>query len=205
MSLDFDVILLTDGDKMLYDIERTIKRINKEENSDEYKDLVYDLESFIIDSYFSEEDKTDIQRQSYLGKVELVGIIHAEKEAERVFSRIRPVLLQLGMHECVKGFRLIERCVLEAVRISASGKTYRMKDIYPVVATHFSITAHNCERLCRYACKGIVPTKDLLHKYPFFEELTHRTYEEVTVKELVDILVKYLIVKHGFRTKSTKC
>ena len=51
----------------------------------------------------------------------------------------------------------------------------------------------------RYACKGVVPSREFSQKYPFFEVLTHRTYEEVTVKELVDILVKYVITKCNLR------
>ncbi|MBQ7399901.1 MAG: hypothetical protein IJW06_05540 [Clostridia bacterium] len=185
---------------MLYDIERTIKRMKDTKDGDEYKDLVYDLESFIIDMSFPEDDENGAQKRSYLGKIELVGKVLDEKETEKVFSKIRPVLLQLGIHECIKGFRLIEMCTLEAARIASSERTYQMKDIYPIVAKKFGITAHNCERLCRYACRGIVPSRDFAQKFPFFEELTHRTYEEVTVKELVDILVKYIIVKCNFRS-----
>lgn len=184
---------------MLYDIERTIKRMKDDREADEYKDLVYDLESFIIDMSFSQDDENDIQKRSYLGKMELVGRVLDEKESEKVFSKIRPVLLKLGIHESIKGFRLLEMCALVASRITLSGRAYQMKDVYPVVAEKFGITAHNCERLCRYACKGIVPTREFSQKYPFFEVLTHRTYEEVTVKELVDMLVKYVVAKCNLR------
>ncbi len=188
---------------MLHDVERKIKKINNTAKSDEYKDLVYDLESFIIDMTYSDGGKENVDRQSYLGKIELVGQVLDEREKEKVFSRIRPILVKLGIHESIKGFRLIENCVLEASRLSAGGIEYKMKDVYPIVAKAFGITSHNCERLCRYACKGIVPTKEFSLKYPFFEELTHRTYEEITVKELVDILVKYVLVKCNFRNRQT--
>ena len=177
--------------------------MNTTAKSDEYRDLVYDLESYIIDMSFPNGEGEDSGRQSYLGKVELVGQVLDEREKEKVFSKIRPILLKLGMHECIKGFRLIECCVLEAARLASSGIEYKMKDIYPVVAKSFGINSHNCERLCRYACRGIVPTREFSQKYPFFEELTHRTYEEITVKELVDILVKYVLVKCNFRIRQS--
>lgn len=184
---------------MLQDLERTIKRMNEKEKDEEYRNLVYDLESFIIDMSYGEDDG-DAGRQSYLGKMELVEKLFDEKETKTVFSKIRPVLLCLGVRENVKGFRMLEMCVLEAARVSAAGKEYQMKRIYPVVARIFGMNAHNCERLCRYALKGIVPTGEFSRKYPFFEELTHRTYEEVTVKELVDILVKYVLLKCNLRS-----
>ena len=176
---------------MLFDIERTIKKMDKNIKSDEYKDLVYDLESFIIDYSYDNGDalsSNDAERQSYLGKIELVNKVLDERESEKVFIKIRPVLLQLGINEGVTGFRLLEGCVLEAARMIVTFGTYKMKDIYPIVAKNNSITAHNCERLCRYACGNIVPGKEFARKYPFFEALTHRTYEAVTVKELVDVI-----------------
>ncbi len=188
---------------MLYDIEKSIKRMNGKYKSDEYRELVYDLESFIIDLVYENENAdSSAERQSYLGKVELVNKVLEEKEEETVFSAIRPILCGLGVNESVKGFRLIEYCVLEAARRTSEGKGYIMKDIYPVAASKFGITAHNCERLCRYACESITPTVSFARKHPFFEELTHRTYEAVTVKEIVDLLVKYVLIKYSFRVKT---
>ena len=187
---------------MLYDIERTIKMMDKAAGSDEYKDLVYDLESFIIDLAFDDDgDGVNPEKQSYLGKLELMNQVRDQREGEKVFAKIRPVLVHLGIPEGIKGFRLLEACVLEAARLAVSGKDYRMKDVYPVVARQFSINSHNCERLCRYACLSVNPDRAFAQKYPFFEELTHRTYEQVTVKELVDLLVKYVLLKCQVRIR----
>ena len=118
-----------------------------------------------------------------------------------MYGEIRPVLCELGIPESVKGFRLLEECVLEAARKTVSGDAYLMMDIYPIVASKFDITPHNAERLCRYACDYVTPTRMSVRKYPFLEPLTHRTYENVTVKELVDLLVSYVAVKCKFKKK----
>lgn len=194
---------MTNGDYMLYDLKKSIKRMNDNYRSDEYKDLVYDLESFIIDlAYNSADDNESAERQSYLGKIELSNKVFEEKQEENVLSKIRPILSELGIPESVKGFRLLEYCVLEAARRVCDNGVYTMKDIYPVVGKKFGITAHNCERLCRYACESITPTVSFARRYPFFEELTHRTYEAVTVKELIDILVRFILAKLNFKLKT---
>ena len=77
-----------------------------------------------------------------------------------------------------------------------------MKDVYSVVANDFGITSHNCERLCRYACNEVVADREFAKRYPCFEQLTHRTYERVTVKELVDLLSGYVITKCNVRNRS---
>jgi hypothetical protein len=164
---------------------------------------VYDLESFIIDVSFDEENENP-EKQSYLGKLELVNAVRDKREGEIVFSKIRPILVNLGIHEGVKGFRLIEACVLEAAREKLARGTYIMKHVYSVVAKNNSINAHNCERLCRYACLSACPNRTFAQKYPFFEELTHRTYENVTVKELVDLLVRYVLSKCIVRLKQNE-
>ena len=189
---------------MLYDIERKIKSVGKNVNSDSYKELLYDLESYIIELIYASDDddcESDAEKQSYIGKRELVNKVLDENENTKVCSRIRPVLLKLGIHEGNKGFRLIEACVLEAARQTIENGNSRMKDVYPVVAKAFSITAHNCERLCRYACDEAQPDREFARSYPFFEELTHRTYEKVTVKELVDLLVSYVLAKCNLRDR----
>lgn len=190
---------------MLYDIEKSIKRLDNSRKSDDYKNLVYDLESFIIDITYKEEDESvcSAEKQSYLGKVELVNKVLDEHEEKLVFSRIRPVLSELGIRETVKGYRLMECCILEASRKIVNDGRYVMKEIYPNVAKSFGISAHNCERLCRYACSNIKPTAYFARKYPFFEELTHRTYENVTVKEIVDIFAKYVVLKCNIRPKTS--
>lgn len=187
---------------MLYDIERKIKQTEKDVKSDSYKELLYDLESYIIElSYAADNCECDAERQAYIGKKELVNKVLDESESIKVHSRIRPILLKLGLREGNKGFRLLEACVLEASRQTVECGGYRMKDVYPVVAKQFNITAHNCERLCRYACDEAEPNKDFARSHPYFEELTHRTYEKVTVKELMDILVAYALAKCNVRDR----
>ena len=185
---------------MLFDIEKTAGRIVETRNEKSYKDLVYDLESFIIDLCYGDSD-TDASKQAYYGKINLVNSVINEKETSKVFTRLRPILADLGIREEIKGFRLLETLVLEAARCIQSGNTYYMKTLYPLVAQKFGISAHNCERLCRYACSFIEIPDDFSSKYPFLDEITHRTYEKVTVKELVDTLANYLVFRCKFRSK----
>lgn len=185
---------------MLFDIEKTAKRLDEARNDKLYKDLVYDLESFIIDLCYSDCD-TDASKQAYNGKISLVNSVINEKETSKVFSKLRPILVDLGIREEIKGFRLLETMVLEAARCVQSGKTYYMKSLYPAVAEIFGISAHNCERLCRYACSFIEIPDDFSARYPYLEEITHRTYEKVTVKELVDTLANYLVFRCKFKSK----
>lgn len=190
---------------MLYDLEKTKAKIEEIHKSDEYKNLVYDLESFIIDYCYPLQDElqdTESESTDYAGKMALRNKIAYESEKGFVFTKLRPVLVALGIPESVKGFRLLEMLVLECVRITLSQGSYKMKDVYPVVAKKFGINAHNCERLCRYACMFAKPTAGFALKYPSLEELTHRTVEDVTVKELVDILVWYLICECNFKRKT---
>lgn len=190
---------------MLYDIERKIKSTEKNVKSEEYKKLLYELESYIIElTYNADENSSDgdAEKQSYIGKKELAAKVLDENESIKVYSKIRPILLKLGIPEGNKGFRLLEACVLEASRRTVETGTYRMKDVYPVVAKQFSITPHNCERLCRYACDSAMPDREFAKSYPVFEILTHRTYEKVTVRELVDLLVCYIVSRCNIRNRS---
>ncbi|MBE6681419.1 MAG: hypothetical protein E7600_03935 [Ruminococcaceae bacterium] len=190
---------------MLYDLEKTRAKIEEIHKSDEYKKLVYDLESFIIDYCYPIQDDYDFsetEKSDFIGKINLRNRIAEDGERGFVFTKLRPVLISLQIPESVKGFRLLEMLVLECVRITLSQGSYKMKDVYPVVAKKFGINAHNCERLCRYACTFAKPTANFALKYPSLEELTHRTVEDVTVKELVDILVWYLICECNFKRKT---
>ena len=176
---------------MLYDIERTIKRMEEKYKSKEYRDLVYDLESFIIDLGFDGQQKGEPsqEREQYNEMV-------AEKNIKNaVYSELRKILIDLQINENLKGFRILEECIFQALMFSLNNKNYRMMDIYPLAAEKFGINAHNAERLCRYACSYIKVTKRFALKYPLIESITHRTYEKVTVKELCDLLVYYISVK----------
>lgn len=186
---------------MLYDIERTIAKLDKNYKSDEYLRLVYDLESFIIDNCHNDGSE-DIEQLEREGKLQLRSVVVHEYEKNFAYAKLRPVLVSLGIQESVKGFRMLQMLVLECAKRTLDGKTYQMMEIYPIVAEDFGINAHNCERLCRYACDYAKPTLRFANKYPSLEELCHRTYEKVTVKELVDLLVRYLITDCKFRRKS---
>ena len=175
---------------MLYDIERTIKRMEQKYKSKEYRDLVYDLESYIIDLGF--DAKSDDANKLQDTKDELCEKLSEQKFSDAVFGELRKILLDLEINENLKGFRVLEQCIYEALKLSLNNKPYRMMDIYPVAAQKFNINAHNAERLCRYACSYINVTKRFALKYPEIEAITHRTYENVTVKELCDLLVYYI-------------
>ena len=194
------------SDNMLFDVENRNKREREIVNSKEYKDLVYELESFLIDTYYDDgkgHGECEPIKQEYKGKVEIANKVIDELEHKRVFGEIRPVLCELGIPESVKGFRLLEECVLEAARKNVCGECYFMMDIYPIVAQRFNITSHNAERLCRYACDYVTPTRLAVRKFPFLEPLTHRTVENVTVKELVDLLVCHVVLKCKFKRRKT--
>ncbi len=186
---------------MLYDIKKSIEQIDKRRKNEEYRDLAYELESFIID-YSSNGDVSFTDDKD--GKLLLAQKVLDESEHMKVFSRIRPVLIRLGVNEGLKGFRIIETCVVEALRIYQDCGMFSMKDVFPSVADRFGISAENCERLCRYACKDIIPTREFALEYPFFEALTHRTYEPVTVKELVETLVHYVHLECNFTSRYTR-
>lgn len=178
---------------MLYDIERTIKRMEEKYKSKEYRDLVYDLESFIIDLGFDGEQKGQDENISIKENSEQKVLEQNIKKA--VYTELRRILTDLEINENLKGFRILEECIFQALMFSLNNQSYRMMDIYPLAAEKFGINAHNAERLCRYACSYIKVTKRFALKYPLIESITHRTYEKVTVKELCDLLVYYISVK----------
>ena len=161
-----------------------------------FKDLIYDLESFVIDTFYDHEVSSEKKSFELLSKK-----LTDEKEHTFVFSKLRPVLVCLGIREQTGGFRLIEECVLHAVRMKMEGKEIIMKQIYETVSAKNNLSSYNCERMCRYACKSIHLTSDFVREYPFLESLTHRTYEKITVKELVENLTYYLIIECKFKTK----
>lgn len=178
---------------MLYDIERTIKRMEQKYKSKEYRDLVYDLESYIIDLGF-DSDKQNFQNDVDTKEIQSKNLTE-QKICDAVYSELRKILIDLEISENLKGFRVLEECIFQALMLSLASKEYRMMDIYPIAAAKFNINAHNAERLCRYACSYINVTKRFAQKYPLMESITHRTYEKVTVKELCDLLVYYITKK----------
>ncbi len=185
---------------MLYDKEKLQSIKNKKRLSKQYLDLIYDLESYVIDAAFEQKSTIGAEKQAVKGAEIVAKEMLFCYERSGVYTLISTVLEELGIPKSVKGFRILEECVFEAARLSKASKPYFMSDIYPIVAERFGVTSHNAERLCRYACEYVVPTRNLAVKYPFLEELTHRTVESVTVKELVDVLVHHVVKNCRFHT-----
>ena len=177
------------------DLEKHVANKEKMFSDNDFKDLVYDLESFIIDSFYDNEGKQENSKCS------LVLKLVDEKERAFVYSSVSPILVSLGIHESVFGFRLLLACVLEAARCILTGKSLVMKEIYKAVSSLYGISVNNCERLCRYACSHISISRGFSQAYPYLEGLTHRTFEKITVKELVESLCSYLIVECKFKTR----
>lgn len=175
--------------------ENSISQKEKTLDDNEFKNLVYELESFIIDSFYDDKENSNASKTSLL--LQLVD----EKEKSFVHSKISPVLVCLGIQESVGGFRLLVHCVLEAARNVLSGKSLVMRDVYLAVSNKHGISKNNCERQCRYACSHICFDKSFALNFPYLEGLTHRTFEKITVKELVESLCSYLVVECKFKTK----
>ena len=184
---------------MLYNPEKTLLKMEKNSKKEEYCDLVYDLESFIIDNCYPKDSENCVSKQEHNGKMQLHKKLTDEKQLEFVISKLRPILTSLEIPESLKGFRMLEFLVYECAKSALLKNGYSMTEIYPVVAEQFGITAHNCERLCRYACSFAKPSHSFIYKYPCLESLSHRTVEKVTVKELADLLVWYLINRCGYK------
>ncbi len=168
----------------------------KEKKNREILDLVYDIENFVVDlEYENGEEVCSPERQAYLGKLSLARIAYAENERKSIYSKIRPVLCDMGVREEVKGFRLLCSLVYHGTLCERAQTRFYLRDGYEDVAKEFGISSACCERLCRYACDSITFDKRFSLKYAALSYLTHRTYEKVTVKELVDALVGYVNIK----------
>ncbi len=158
-------------------------------------DLVYDIESFIVDLTYEDGGESP-ERQAYLGKLKLAKQAYAENERKLLYTRLLPIMKELGIREEIKGFRLLLELVKENLSCLQNNETFLLCDGYQTVSAEYRITPKCCERLCRYACASITFDKDFAKKYPGLSPLTHRTYEKVTVKELVNTLAEYVFVKY---------
>ena len=190
---------------MLYDIDRTLEKIKKDRESNEFCDLVYDVESYVIDlMYAGDERIRDInpEKQEKKGRARVCEYIINEKEYTQVIAVLTPVLCELGIPRQIKGFRILEDCVLEAAREVINRRPYYMMNIYPKVAQKYGITPNNAEKLCRYACKCITVNRSTIAKYPFVEALTRREYEAITLKEAIDVLVNFVVENCKFKAKT---
>jgi len=184
---------------MLYDASKLAKKRLDKRLSREYMDIVYDIESYVIDMT-GDDSRTSPSKQARRG-AELVALdVYDEYERKNVCFHVGAILSSLGVPQSIKGFRILEECVLVSARLVKKGLPYHMSEVYKEVSERFGINAHNAERLCRYACDYVNPSRNAICAYPFLEQLTHRTVENVTVKELVDVLVRYVITKCRFVT-----
>ncbi len=186
------------GDFMLYDKDKTNLVINEKQrqSSSGYCDLVYDIESYIIDLVYSDcgsTEKSDAELQEKKGRRLLRDIILSEKEQERIYSSLANVLYELGIPRHVKGFRMIAECTIEAVKEEVNGRPFYLMNIYPLLAQKYATTANNVEKLCRYACNYVDVSAFSIAKYSGLEALLKRNGENIMLKEMVDALVKYII------------
>ena len=184
---------------MLYDKDKNGNGAVTLETDREIKDLLYDLESYVIDTFYIDEAETS--KTAHTGMTRLVSKVLEEKAVSKAHSFVNPLLSGLGIHNQVKGIRLLEECIFETAVKMICGKSFTMKEIYSKVAAKNNISVSNCERLCRYACTHIELTNELSSRYPCLKALTHRTFEKITVKELVECLAVYLVVDCKFRYK----
>lgn len=174
----------------IFDTERQQDRQNT------VKNLAYAVESFVID-YFDRDDADGRKLNFYAMSRMRSGFFDSESlfDYERyvVTTKVRPILLGLGIPESVKGFRLLSLVILGCVNLSLDGKGYKMNEVYLDASEKAGISKTRCERLCRYAVTFAKASYDFVAKYPSLSELTHRTVEGITVKELCDIITWYLI------------
>ncbi|MBP3579781.1 MAG: hypothetical protein J6K12_00895, partial [Clostridia bacterium] len=78
---------------MLYDIDRTLEKIKKDRESKEFCDLVYDVESYVIDlMYAGDERIRDInpEKQEKKGRARVCEYIINEKEYTQVIAVLTP-------------------------------------------------------------------------------------------------------------------
>ena len=179
---------------MLYDIDRKNEYIGSLKNDRKMRDLVYDIESYIIDSIYSlseEEQNPVLQEQK--GRSMVCDYIVDENEKSRIIAVLQPIMDKMGIPQSIKGYRMLQSCVIICVRQAINKRQYLLKDVYPMLAKEYSVSSNNAEKLCRYACSYINISRQLSDKYPVHERLTRREYEDITLKQTVDVLVKYTI------------
>lgn len=183
---------------MLYDKDKTSLVINEKQRqrSSGYCDLVYDIESFIIDlSYLNcgNIGTADAGLQEKRGRRQLRDIILSEKEKERIYSTLVNVLSELGIPRHVKGFRLLAECIIEAVKEEVNARPFYLMNIYPLLAQRYATTPNNVEKLCRYACDYADISAFAAEKYPELLPLFRKNSESITLRETVDALVKHAV------------
>ena len=195
------------GEFMLYDIDKTLDLIIKRQESREVCDLVYDIESYIIDlMYASDERLEEVSPnvQEKRGRAKASEYIVNEKETVAVLQLLEPVMTEMGIPRQIKGFRMVEECVIEGARQTINKRPYHLRDMYPMLAQKYNVSCNNAEKLCRYACSCIDINRMTVAKFPFLEILLRGTYENITLRETVDVLVNYVVENCKFTAKERR-
>jgi len=188
---------------MLYDIDKTLHIVKENRRNRDFCDLVYDVESYIIDLMYVGGDRLSetALSQEIKGRAKLSNLMMSEKERENAFSVLCEVMCELGVPRQIKGFRLLCDCILEAVKEKINNRPYYLMNIYPVLSQKYRVSVNNAEKLCRYACNYINISRSIIAKYPCLEVLTRRSYESITLKETVEVMTSYVIKNCKIKTR----
>ena len=192
------------GENMLYDIDKTLELMSKTRKSREFCDLVYDVESYLIDLVYAENESIENINpvvQEKKGKAKVCEYIISEKENQRMRALLDPVMTELGIPKQIKGYRMLQDCIMIASREAVNNRPYYLMNVYPVLASEYNISVNNAEKLCRYACGSIQVGRLTVDNYPFLDVLARKQYENITLKETVDVLVKYVVSNCKLITK----
>ncbi len=189
---------------MLRDPDREKQYHNEREKTKSYQDLAYDIESYLIDLMYASSERiedNDGAFQENVGRKLVTKQILTAKESEKVQKCLCEVMQQMGMPRNIKGFRLLQDCVEECIRQKINNKQYMLKDVYPILAQKYNITPNNAEKLCRYACTFTDTEIIRKNNIVIYETLGRRTVENITLREIVDVLVEYVMKKYKFRSR----
>ncbi len=187
---------------MLRDTDREQQYLKEREKTKQYKDLAYDIESYLIDLMYASSERiedSDALLQENEGRRLVTKHILTGKESEKVQKCLCEVMVQMGIPRNIKGFRILQDCVEECVKQRINNKQYMLKDVYPVLAQKHNITDNNAEKLCRYACTFIDTAKVRENNLQIYGTLGRRTVENITLREVVDVLVDYVVKKNKFK------
>lgn len=174
------------------------------EKARQYRDLAYDVESFLIDLvYHSGEavDPDDIVKQEIIGKEKVKGQVLNDKKTEKMRKCLVDVLLQMGIPNNLKGFRLLIDCVVDCVNQNIVSGRHLLKNAYPVLAEKYSISKNGAEKLIRYACAFVDVKKIKQSNKQIYGILSRRTVENITLLEVVNVLMEYLMKKYKIKSR----
>lgn len=188
---------------MLYDLDRCVAEYSDRGESRRMCDLAYDIESYVIDVMYA-ENHVSPAAQEKKGRCRMAELIISENERKKLLSFLTPLLCDMGIPRQLKGFRMLEDCVIEASQCLINNKPYYLRNMYPIIAEKYGITENNAEKLCRYACGCINIERRCIVKYPLLDSLTRKSYESVTLGETVEVLTKIVAEKLKIRKKTDR-